>query len=757
MTRTNRSPWMRSRRREGGRRRTSIGAWRWLAALWLATWAWGVQAQTIDDVQLVAQGDDMVARVTFNATVHYLQLTPATTASLYQLTWELVAGDESVINQSTDESKRVAAQDAVPEFTLTYPAAMGRRTKQLTLQLSAAVPVAARQGPSSHAIDIVFVGLAAKTPRAAAGSGGAASGPAPAEAPIEGPRVPSEIAPTAAPVIATPAIETQAAEFMERARVALGARANEEAVTQLNQLLLLPPNSLSQQAQELVGVAWERIGDADRARTEYALYLKLYPDGEGAQRVRQRLASLAGGPAAPVAAEAGTAPVAGEARAAAPARNRFNGNIAQYYYGGKARSQSLVNLPAGIDQSTLTKTTESAIVTSVDLGARYEGTDSDTRMVVRGTNSINLGSQSHAQSLLSAAYVDYKRKESGMAVRVGRQSAIGGGLLGLFDGASLAYPITQGWKVDVMGGAPSNALVNAPQERLGAAMVEADGLWEHWGGDAYVIDQTTQGIANRRAMGTEVRYSDDLFSVYSLLDYDLLFHKINAVSLQGSVQAPGQTTITLLVDSRNAPSLEMTNALISTGASSLKQLLQTQTLAQIRNDALATTARARQALLSLSRPLGQKWQLAFDLRYSDIGAPPAVGNFDATPATGAQYGATLQVTGSNLYSTRDISNFNISVIDAPTFKGEQLSYGNLTGFQGNDFTLEPTITYYTQHDDMDVHLHRTGLGLRGNYRLSRRASFLGEGLFEHSRTVGPLNHDTTNAIFFYVGYRYELF
>jgi hypothetical protein len=546
---------------------------------------------------------------------------------------------------------------------------------------------------------------------------------------------------------------------MADARAALAAHANENAVAVFNRLLLLPPNSQSQEAQELVGVAWERIGNVERARTEYALYLKLYPEGEGTQRVRQRLASLTGespASAAP-AAEAGASAPAGEAKPAAAARNRFNGNIAQYYYGGKARSQSLVNLPAGIDQSTLTNTTESAIVTSVDAGARYEGEDSDTRVVVRGTNSINLGSQSHAQSLLSAAYIDYKRNESGLAVRVGRQSAIGGGLLGLFDGASLAYPLKQGWKLDVMGGAPSNPLVNAPEERLGAAMVEADGLFDHWGGDAYVIDQTTQGVTNRRATGTEIRYSDDTISLYSLVDYDLLFHKVNALSLQGSAQVPGQTTVTLLVDSRNAPSLEMTNALISTGASSLKQLLQTQTLAEIRADALATTARARQALLSLSRPLGQTWQLALDLRYSEVGALPAVGNFDATPATGAQYGATLQVTGSNLYSARDINNFNVSLLDAPTFKGEQVSYGNLTGLRGNDLTLEPTITYYSQHDDMDVHLHRTGLGLRSTYRLSRRASVLGEGLLEHSRTVGPLNHDTTNSIFFYVGYRYELF
>jgi len=81
---------------------------------------------------------------------------------------------------------------------------------------------------------------------------------------------------------------------MTRAREALAARRNEDAVTDLNELLLLPPNRYSQEAQELIGVAWERTGNARRARVEYELYLRLFPDGEGAQRVAQRLASLEG-------------------------------------------------------------------------------------------------------------------------------------------------------------------------------------------------------------------------------------------------------------------------------------------------------------------------------------------------------------------------------------------------------------------------------------------------------------------------------
>ncbi|MDP9044385.1 MAG: hypothetical protein M3O01_06205 [Pseudomonadota bacterium] len=711
----------------------------WLRRLRMACWvllAWGlphldVQAQTLDDVRLQTQGDDVVARISFNARVRFLEQMPASEASLFRLTFDLVAADDSVINQVTQESKHLPAERGVPDLTLTYAPSKLGRVRELVLQLAAPALVRARQGPASSSIDIVFVG-AGRTP------GRAAPEPAAGVEP--------------APVQGLPEVEKRAAELLVKAREALAARRNDEAVQTLNQLLLLPPNSASQEAQEFIGLAWERVGDLERAKTEYRLYLKLYPQGEGSQRVAQRLASIGGGSTP----EAGKPLAEGTTRPAAET-HRFSGNIAQYYYGGKARSQSLVNIAAGIDQSTLTQTTESAIVTSVDLGGRYVGADSETRVVVRGTGSVNLQANSHSDSLLNAAYVDYKRNDSGLAVRLGRQSAISGGLLGLFDGVSVTYPFAPGWKADVMGGVPANTLVSGRSERLLAAMVEADGILDHWGGDFYLVDQTSEGIANRRAVGTELRYSDERLSAYTLLDYDVLFRKLNAATFQGSYQFPAQTTLTVLFDSRTAPSLELTNALISSGAASLKDLLKLESLDEARAAALATTARAKQTLISLSRPLNEKWQVAVDLRYTSIGALPAVGNFDATPSTGGQYGSTLQLTGSNLYSTRDINNFNVSVLSTPIFKGVQLAYNNLTGLRNNDVTLEPSLRFYQQHDNQGVKVSRVTPGLRMTYKLSRRASVLGESVVEHSKTDGPTNHDTTNSIFFYVGYRYELF
>ena len=547
-------------------------------------------------------------------------------------------------------------------------------------------------------------------------------------------------------------IDVRATELLERGRQDLTAKNYDAAIDRFNQLLLLPPNVASKDAQELIGVAWERAGDLARARVEYQLYLRLFPEGEGAERVSQRLASLDPGqapqtPNAPAAATASNTPVA-------PPK-AFTGSVAQYYYGGVARSESLVNVTSGVDRQTLSKTTQSAIVTSADLNARYVQPEAETRLVLRGTGATNLSSESHNNSLLNTAYVDYRRTESGVGLRAGRQSAISGGLLGLFDGLSMVYPVRTGLKVNLMGGVPANTLVAAPAQRLLAAMVEGDGFFDQWGGSAYIIDQTVDGFVNRRALGTEVRYASDNYSAYTLVDYDVNFKALNAVTLQGSVQVAAQTTVTVLWDQRKAPSLQLTNALITTGQASIKDYLASHTLDEAKAAAVAITAMARQGLIGLSRPLNDHWQMGIDVRYSQIGALPAVGIYQATPATGAQIGASAQFTGSNLYSSHDLNSIGIAYTSTPTFKGAQISYNNLTGNTDNDLTYEPSIRFYGQHSTDGLKLKRVTPGLRASYRMSRRASLVGESIVEYSVTDGPGGHDKTSSVFFTVGYRYE--
>jgi tetratricopeptide (TPR) repeat protein len=546
-------------------------------------------------------------------------------------------------------------------------------------------------------------------------------------------------------------VDGQGAALQAKAQTAFNESRFQDAVDASNQALMLPPNPSTPAAQELIGKAWEALNQPDKARAEYLLYLKLYPQGEAAGRVTQRLGAL------------GTAPIVAKADGTGlkPDKKRLSatGSVSQYYYGGQTKTDSLVNIASGIDQNTLTRTNQSVLVSSWDATGRYESEESIVKLVMRGAHSDNLATSSaqtsSTQGLVSAAYVDYRDVKSRTDVRVGRQSAIGGSLFGLFDGISMAMPVGEKYKVDAMLGVPANTLVNAPDQAMAGVMLEADNLFEHWGGSLSLVEQTTEGISDRRAMGAEVRYFGESVSMYTQLEYELNFNEVNAFTVQGSFQGPYDTTVTMLVDDRKAPSLQLSDALISQPGTSLKTLLQTNSLATVQGFALATAAQARQAMVSFSRALASKWQGSMDLRYSEVGALPAVGNFQAQPATGAQYNVSFQLTGSNLYSARDINGFNVSFITSDTINGTQLAYNNLTGFMDNKLSLEPSIRYYTQSDNTQTKISRISPGLRVSYKLNNRANLMAETVYETSQTDGQTNHETSESYFFYMGYRYD--
>jgi tetratricopeptide (TPR) repeat protein len=813
-----------------------------MAGAALALLAQLASAQTIESLEWVEGGGATIARITFGANVRFLRQAPAagTPTDLAQMSFQLVAADEAVVAQSTEEGKRLAAATGRPGVELSYTPVPKSQTKLLTLRLSEKLRVLVRQGPGARSIDLVFAS------RSDAEQSASQPLPEPAEAAQERryvvllqsspanqasamPRIPAAFqnyevytqnsqregvpsvdlllgffkserdaqtvrrsalpifagaqvlstaqslvqaaAKSAAPAEAVAAnlpagpqpqvdvtvsdTDGQGAALLAKAQAAYDAGRFQEAVDASNQALMLPPNPFTPATQELIGRAWEGLGQSAKARTEYQLYLKLYPQGEAVQRVNQRLTALggAGTGAEPQVAGAGAGLKSGKARMSA------TGSVSQYYYGGQTKTDSLVNLGTGIDQATLTTTNQSVLVSSWDATARYDTDDSITKLVMRGAHSDNLANNSSVsasnQGLISAAYVDYRDLKSRTDFRVGRQSAIGGSLFGLFDGVSMAMPLGEKYKIDAMMGVPANTLVSAPQQAMAGVMLEADNLFEHWGGNLSLVEQTTEGISDRRAIGTEVRYFGDTLSMYTQLDYDVNFNALNAFTVQGSFQGPYDTTVTMLVDDRKAPSLQLSDALISQPGTSLKTLLQTNSLATVQGYALATAAQARQAMVSLSRALSSKWQGSMDLRYSEVGALPAVGNFQAQPATGAQYNVSFQLTGSNLYSSRDINGFNLSFINSDTISGTQLAYNNLTGFKDNRFSLEPSIRYYTQTDNTQTRISRVSPGLRVSYKLSERANLMAEGIYETSQTEGPSNHETGESYFFYLGYRYD--
>jgi tetratricopeptide (TPR) repeat protein len=554
--------------------------------------------------------------------------------------------------------------------------------------------------------------------------------------------------PPVTPAPSTPTeVEGRAAQLLTAARTALAAGNNEAATERLNQALMLPPNRFSQEAQELAGVARERSGEIAKARAEYELYLKLFPDGEDAARVRARLAALAA-PEAPAAPRVTRAPV-----------RAVTGTLSQYYYGGRTKVETAFNTPTTVDRASFSAVDQSALVTNLDLTLRNRTESSDHRLVVRDTNSYSFLDTQDSYNRLNAAYYDYRGLQNSFTTRIGRQTGLTGGLPNRFDGAIAGVGIAQKWRLNAAGGVPVEYPSIDSERWFWGANLEYENLGDAWSGNFYYVDQRTDGLVDRRAVGTEVRYFRGGTSLFSLLDYDTSYKEWNITMLQATWQSEGRTTLNLLYDRRKAPTLTTTNAIFGQPTTSIETLLQTLTEEQIHQLARDVTATATQALIGLTTPVSPRWQVGADARLTNVGALPEVVvngiTIPAQPATGNIYSYDIQVIGSNLYSSRDTSVFGASYITGPTFDGYLLSYNNLSLIQGR-WTVEPSLKYYTQKDTQDVKLDRWTPGLRLTYRVRESFALEAEFIWEKTQTVGPTSRDDATRGFFYVGYRWDI-
>jgi tetratricopeptide (TPR) repeat protein len=576
--------------------------------------------------------------------------------------------------------------------------------------------------------------------------------PAPVPPPATAPTPPAQ-APAVPPVVVQPPsaaeVDTRAAQLLQQARAALDAGNAAQAVEALNQLLTLPPNAATEQAQALIGEARERNGELAKARSEYALYLKLFPQGASAARVRERLARLDAAPAAERV----------EARRGRPVVRTFTGSFSQYYFGGKTRIENVFNTPTTADRSSFTATDQSLLVTTVDLNGRYRGADAEQRVVFRDAYNASFLEERGSFNRLYAAYYDYRGLANAWAARLGRQTGLAGGLPGRFDGGVVGYGLTPGIRLNAVGGAPVEFTNIESRRRFVGANLDITGVLERWSGNVFTIRQTVDGILDRQAVGAEARYLDPQSTLYAVADYDTSFRALNAATLQGSWTSAGRSSVNLLWDRRRAPTLATLNAVYGQPTTSIRDLLATLSEAQVRALAATVTAVATQGLIGFTTPLNDRWQIGADARLVNVGALPEVVvngvTMPAQPATGNILSYSLQSIGSNLYSARDSSVFALMFSNAPTYDAWLLTYNNVTGLFER-FSFEPGLRLYRQRDTSDVRLVRLSPSLRLSWRPTQASVFEFDYLYERTRTTAPTTTDTAARHFLSVGYRLDL-
>ncbi|MBI3569488.1 MAG: hypothetical protein HY082_00030 [Gammaproteobacteria bacterium] len=570
----------------------------------------------------------------------------------------------------------------------------------------------------------------------------------PARVPAPTPAVPPASLPSVATAPATSS-DHEALALMDKARAALARDDNLAAIVALDKLLRLPPNRYSQDAQEFIGLARERAKEIAAARKEYELYLRLYPAGEGADRVRQRIAALDATISTP-------SPVFKVAKPRVETQSSIVGSLSQYYYHGasKVDTTTLTTPTTAQNQATLTQTDQSALVTNVNLTHRYRSEEFDNRFVIRDTYTKNFLTGQNDANRLSALYYEVKDRKRDYSARLGRQPGSSGGVLGRFDGATAGYNFTPKWRVNVVGGKPTDISYDTSLNFHGAS-VDLGPFAEHWGGSLYSIQQKADGVTDRNAAGGELRYFDPVFTVYSLYDYDTEFATSNIILLQGNWTSGSGTSAHVLFDRRKTPSLTLTNALLGETDTSIKSQLQTKSYEQLKQQALDLTATTDLHSVGVSQALSTRWQLGFDVQSAHTSSTVGTVNQPAQQDTGDIYTYAGNVIGTGLFTQRDVSVFNVSRIDAPTYTGNSYSLTNRL-LWGTSWSLDTTLNWYTQHDtSTDTKLNRFAPVLRPAYKWKENITFEMELGEERTTTTSPTTEDKAHRRYWSLGYRWD--
>ena len=750
--------------------------WHWLPAAWLALTVWlagaPAGAQIIDRVDVTRDGDSARIDVRFDVQIDYLRHAPPDRGQLITIFFRLIGGEDAAA-ATLQETRRAPPNDLVPPFEVTYPAQPGPFGAQRRLEVRFRTPVSFRVRPVDNRTIAIFVPLPpSKVERQAAPPTTAPA--APSAAPAPPPTPPGAVPPTPpaaeppAPVTtpapapappATPAApgagesDRDAEGEMRIARAALEAGKWDEAAIALNRVLNLPPNRFSQEAQELIGLAREKLGEMNKARVEYELYLRLYPDGPGAARVKERLAAL------PV----GTL-VTPEPAAAAPAAPYSAwGSVSQYYYGGKSKVQNTTTVvtPATdattIDKQQFTATDQSQIVTNADVTGRWRQGDYDSRFVFRDQYTWSLLRDVASFNRLSAAYFETRFLPRDVLLRAGRQIGTSSGILGRYDGASASFAVAPDWRVSGVVGSAVDVPAGTRPIFAGAA-VDAANLFPQKlpgvGAQVYAIAQRVAGVADRLGLGGEARYFDAQRTAYGTVDYDPLYRVFNIASLQGTWRLQSGTAFNLLADYRRTPTLSLTNVAAAEGTSDIGGLVSARGLSTIRDEAKALTPISRVYLVGVTQPVTPKWQLGLDFRLSSLSGVGATSITPAAPGTGNVFTYTLQAIGTSLTSWQDILVLDASVLHSPTLDGWTTGV-NYLFTPWPLWTFQPTFRYYHQTDDQGGHLTRIEPGLRVVYRLRDRFSLEGEFDLERTHSTSALVDDLLNRPFFYIGWHWD--
>lgn len=486
------------------------------------------------------------------------------------------------------------------------------------------------------------------------------------------------------------------------AETAIKAGDNDRAVQLLTKGIAYPENEMTPRMLELLGLTRERKTQKAQARAEYEEYLRRYPSGEGADRVRQRLSSLD----APAGDAAGTELRApgdfGRAKTSAwhwGARGSFS----QFYFRDQSKSK-FITAPVNPNDPNIDPVIENAVnvnqlLTTADF--TLSGGNDRTEYQMRAAGSFTKSFRAKTQLVdpltgaisfrsgnvktLSALYFDVHDNEMKLSARMGRQTKNGAGVFGRFDGGLIGLQVKPKIKLNFVGGTPvlrSRDLYVRSDRYFYGASVDFGAKRDAVQSTLYWYDQRSPGLINRQAVGAEVRYLKDRFNTYGLVDYDVHFNRVNLALLSLNYSLKDNSNISVTADYRQSPLMNSWNILSGLSpqvipgrtlpVEDLQELQGQFSDDQIYRLAKDNTLSTKSLTVSYSRPLTTKLQANVDFALNKTGGSPGSaklfpGSIFLLPtlATGTEYYYGAQLVGSGMVFKNDIYILSGRYADTP--------------------------------------------------------------------------------------------
>jgi hypothetical protein len=426
------------------------------------------------------------------------------------------------------------------------------------------------------------------------------------------------------------------------ARRAMSRRELPRAIELLTKLTRQPEFPERPKAQEMLGLARERSGQVAHAKAEYEEYLRRYPRGDAAPRIRSRLRALGG---ANRVARDGTLLGAGDGEQ----HWRIDGGASQLYRWERSSFATELSDENRQDQN--------ALYTDADVVARRRGDRFDfVSRLSAGYAHDMLTDGPGSQTRVSSAFVELTDRSVGWSARLGRQSRNSGGLLGTFDGMFGSYQLQPRVQINAAVGFPVESTRESPQadSRFVGLSAEFGPFREQLDLGAFVVMQQIAGETDRQAVGVEARYFVAGRTLLAMVDYDIHYQELNSAMLTGSWQLPWRWVGSFSVDHRRAPVLTTRNALIGQPVRTLDELLGLFDPSEVEQLARDRTPLSDLFSASVSRPIGDRFQFSFEAYASRFAATVGSGNVAATPASGLEKTFQAQLTANNLAQANDL-------------------------------------------------------------------------------------------------------